>query len=437
MQEARLGKFEKKIPKLFNYFFLIGAFLLPSAFSLATGILLICVFYGFFINKGYFKDSLNIIFCIASIFLIISASIHSNFNDYLSDFRLNHSLSWIGLANWIPFFLCFWGFQPYLNSNTKRRRTEIALLTGTLPVIITGIGQSFFNWHGPMETLNGLIIWYQRPIEGISGMTGLFNNQNYTGLWLNLIFPFCLAEIINPRNNKFNRFITFIVSCSFILCTILTNSRAAWICILFGSSLMFGRKGFKLVFTLLISIGLIISSTIYPIFGNKIQFFLKSIIQIIFGWKLTDFQISRLDIWNTAFKNIINFPIFGTGGGSFPDIFKYETGLWKGHAHNLPLELFLSYGVPAGIMILLPVIYLFIFSSKKVFFNRVIKTSIFDKAWVISIMLFLFSQLVDVQYFDGRVSIIFWILLAGAKNIIDEDKLPRNFNKSKLIKMIY
>ena len=298
-------------------------------------------------------------------------------------------------------------------------------------MIITGIGQSFFNWHGPMETLNGLIVWYQRPIEGITGMTGLFNNPNYTGLWLNLILPFCLAETINSRSNKLDRIITFIFSFSFTLCTILTNSRSAWICILLGSLVFFGRKGLKLIFPLIISISLIISSTIFPVFGNKIQFFSRSIIPKNIWMEFTDFQISRLDIWNTALKNIINFPIFGTGGGSFPDIYMYETGLWKGHAHNLPLELFLSYGIPAGIIILLPIMYLFIFSTKTIFFNRLIKMSIFDKAWVISIMLFLFSQLVDVQYFDGRISITFWILLAGAKNIIDEDKLSINFIKGK------
>ena len=426
-----MGKVEKKIPKLLNNIFLIGSFLLPSAFTLGTGFLLICVIYGVYIGKGYFKDKINISFFIAGIFLIISAFIHSNFNDYLSHYKLDHSLSWIGLANWIPFFLCFWGFQPYLNSKTKRRRTAFALLAGTLPVIITGIGQSFFNWHGPIETLNGLIVWYQRPIEGITGMTGLFNNPNYTGLWLNLILPFCLAETINSRSNKLDRIITFLISLSITLCTILTNSRAAWICILLGSVVMFGRKGLKLIIPLIISISLIISSTSYPILGSKIQFFLRSIIPNNIWLEFTDFQISRLDIWKTALKSIINFPIFGTGGGSFPDIYMFETGLWKGHAHNLPLELFLSYGIPAGIIILLPIIYLFIFSTKTIFFNKFIKVSIFDKAWVISIMLFLFSQLVDVQYFDGRISITFWILLAGAKNLIDEDELSRNLIKEK------
>ena len=71
MQEISLSKFEKKIPKLFNNIFLIGLFLLPSAFTFGTGILLICVFYGVYIGKGYFKDKLNINFFIASIYLII------------------------------------------------------------------------------------------------------------------------------------------------------------------------------------------------------------------------------------------------------------------------------------------------------------------------------------------------------------------------------
>ena len=46
-------------------------------------------------------------------------------------------------------------------------------------------------------------------------------------------------------------------------------------------------------------------------------------------------------------------------------------------------------------------------------------------------MIFLISQLVDVQYFDGRISIIFWILLAGLKCIIDESKALKTY---KIIK---
>lgn len=429
MQEVNLEKNDKKRQTLFNKLFLIGIFFLPTAFSLSAIVLLICVFNGALRTKGYFQDKFNICFFSASIILLISATVHTNFNDHLSNFPLNHSLSWIGLANWIPFFLCFWGFQPYLNSNLKRRKTGLIFIAGSLPVLITGIGQSFFNWYGPMETLNGLIIWYQRPLDSITGMTGLFNNPNYTGLWLNLIFPFCLAELIHFRKYKLKSIFSYLLSFLFAFCTVLTNSRAAWISILMGSALMFGKKGLKFILYLLISICLVLSATIFPIFGNNIFYFLRSIIPSSIWMEFTDFQISRLDIWYSALKTTINYPIFGTGGGSFPEIYRYETGFWKGHAHNLPLEILVSYGIPAGIIILLPITYLFLVTTKVIFFNKPIQTSIFDKAWLTSILLLLFSQLVDVQYFDGRISIVFWILLSGARNIIDQDKenLSSNF----------
>ncbi len=33
-------------------------------------------------------------------------------------------------------------------------------------------------------------------------------------------------------------------------------------------------------------------------------------------------------------------------------------------------------------------------------------------------IIFIISQLADVQYFDGKISLITWILMAGLKNII-------------------
>ena len=37
--------------------------------------------------------------------------------------------------------------------------------------------------------------------------------------------------------------------------------------------------------------------------------------------------------------------------------------------------------------------------------------------------LLILMHLVDIQYFDGRISITGWILLAGARNMIIEDKI--------------
>ena len=107
--------------------------------------------------------------------------------------------SLVGIFNWVPFFWLFWAFQTYLDSNKKRKSAALMLVAGTFPVLISGFGQYFFNWTGPMELFNGLIIWYQRPL-GNHGLTGPFNNQNYAGAWLSLVWPFSIAFILDKTN---------------------------------------------------------------------------------------------------------------------------------------------------------------------------------------------------------------------------------------------
>ena len=87
------------------------------------------------------------------------------------------------------------------------------------------------------------------------------------------------------------------------------------------------------------------------------------------------------------------------------------------------LELAISYGYPTTILLFFNIYLLLSKSSKFIFNNKSQKDtySIFEKAWWSSIFIFLISQSVDVQYFDGRISIVCWLLLAGLKSIIDEN----------------
>ena len=84
----------------------------------------------------------------------------------------------------------------------------------------------------------------------------------------------------------------------------------------------------------------------------------------------------------------------------------------------------LSYGIPAALIIFLTISIIFLVSFKKIYIKNHSKDSnhIFEKAWIISLFVFLVSQTVDVQYFDGRISILSWLLLAGARNIMKTDK---------------
>ena len=161
------------------------------------------------------------------IFLIISSISHSSGINLNQQYSWDSNLSWIGLANWLPFFLCFHSFEIYLSSAQERKTASLTFLYGTFPVIISGLGQAFFNWHGPLKTLGGLIIWYQRPIDSVSGLTGLFNHANYAGSWLTFLLPLSIALALKTsRKSIFFKTNLILI----IFCILLTNSRNAWAC---------------------------------------------------------------------------------------------------------------------------------------------------------------------------------------------------------------
>ena len=116
-------------------------------------------------------------------------------------------------------------------------------------------------------------------------------------------------------------------------------------------------------------------------------------------------------------------PIFGIGAGSFTPIFLSETNFWKGHSHNLLLELSISYGLPATLIFFTTIFIILILSGNKIFrFKNNNDISFLDRAFWGSFLYFMISQLFDIQYFDGKISIVAWILIASLKNIIDEPK---------------
>ena len=47
----------------------------------------------------------------------------------------------------------------------------------------------------------------------------------------------------------------------------------------------------------------------------------------------------------------------------------------------------------------------------------------FDKAWIISFITFILIHIFDITYFDGRISSLAWILLAGMRSIINENSI--------------
>ena len=56
----------------------------------------------------------------------------------------------------------------------------------------------------------------------------------------------------------------------------------------------------------------------------------------------------------------------------------------------------------------------------------------FDRAWIISFIVFLIIHIFDITYFDGRISTLSWILLAGMRVIIREGSNIKDKSLNKI-----
>ena len=412
------------LKKLGCILFLVGIFVLPSMLFFGALFLLLAGIVGSITNnKSYFTDNWNKIFFISGIIIIISVLTHIYSPNDSYNIILDSNSSILGCLNWLPFFWLFWAIQPYIDSKKKRKKAALVLVAGTFPILISGFGQYFFEWTGPLEILNGLVVWYQRPL-GEHGLTGPFNNQNYAGSWLSLVWPFSIALLQEKTNSSLKKFTAISFFLSIGLAGILTNSRNAWASLLLSIPLVLSISSLFWLLPIIFLLSIILAVTSSELFTGIFQETFRTIIPEKIWMEFTEkLESSRIQIFISGLKISLVEPIFGLGGASFPIIYELQNNAWRGHPHNLILELAVSYGYPVTIIIFSSISVLLIKSSKFVFNKKTndIQFFSFEKAWWSSIFILLISQCFDIQYFDGRISIMFWLLLAGLKTIIDEN----------------
>ena len=419
------------IEKFGFYSFLAGVFFLASAVGVSIILLLISLLISFLRPQNLLKDKWNYPLIISSTLMFASTIFHFLSYKHYEDLGIDPKLSLLGLINWIPLFLCFWGFQKYLNSPKKRLFTSKLLICGSIPVIFSGILQ-LFNINGPFELFNGLIIWFQKPLIEVGSLSGLFNNQNYAGLWMALVWPFCLSEFKVPKRSTFKKLILLNICFLFITFIFLTDSRNAILGLIISSPIILGTQNlFWYLPTIFLGFSLL-ALTVLPIFPDEIKLFMESIIPKRIYTLFPEIGFNnirsypRVDKWISSLRFIVENPIFGWGAASFPILYKLKSGEWFGHAHNLPFELAISYGILPSLIIFSFYSYLLFLSFKKIqLFSKRREANIAfflnQKAWFATSFIFLLSHLVDIQYFDARISILCWISLAGLRSFLREN----------------
>ena len=405
-----------------KYSFLIGVFFLPTAFVLSSLFLLFSLVLSFSKSKFCFlKDKLNLLIIIA-IGMILFSSLFNNINlipRVLPD--LDNSFVLLNLFNWIPPLIGFIGFQSYVRNEDDRLIFSKCLFSGTIPVLVSCLFQLFFDLHGPFQILNGLIIWFQKPLEDSGGVSGLFSNRNYAGIWLSINLPFGLYLIKKNFKYKIKSFFILLITLLIIYLIINTNSKNALLSMIATIVTFFGIKTF-----LIFSIGIILFFVFLNFLPtiNIIEFIPETFLRI----KRFTFFINtpRLVIFRSALNFIFQRPFLGWGSGTFALIYLAKDNMWNPpfvfhkfqHTHNLFLEMSFNFGIPISLLLTSIAFYIFYKSLKFSYFNK--KKDDYqslNKAWISAVIVIFLIHLSDMTFYDGRVSMLICILFSGLRCI--------------------
>ena len=424
-------------------FFRIGVFLLPSAMGISlifflVSMLKICYRYWGF----YLKDRWNFSFLIATFFLLISTFINSKepfLGQYVRLPYIDEHVRWIGLFNWIPFFVYFWICQFFVKTKEDRIIISNLLIAGTLPLFFSMFTQSFLSWHGPFQALNGLIVWYQRKEYQYSGF---FSNVSYTSCWLSIILPFAISRLNFFKFNKVKIIFFFFFTLITIIGIFLTQSIDSIFGIFITFVYLFFSDTFLAWLTLFLTTILFLGLSFKPI-TDYLSLYLEKFISFlnlydVFLSNLFSKLTTRLEIIKYNLTSIYQNPLFGEGNGSYSLTLQIGDNSVGNiiHSHNFFHEIALSYGIFSFLFITLPILGIFYLSFKNIYYfdnsNKftLANYNYFDKAWFTAFLILLLLQLADLQYFDARISCVFWLLLAGLKEISKSKSDPFQVSKN-------
>jgi O-antigen ligase len=338
-------------------------------------------------------------------------------------------LAWVGLANWLPFFWAFWGFQPYLSTPAARRRAGLMLVAGTVPVILTGLGQLWWGWQGPFQALGGMVIWHLRAGGNPPGrLAGLFDYANIAGSWLVLVWPLLLAALLQPGLVRWRRAVVLLLAVSLVTAVFLTDSRNAWGALVLALPLVCGPRSWRWLLPGLAVVLLLVAAASVAWVPELLQAPARSLVPEAIWGRLSDLHfagqrplaITRLAQWQVALTLVAERPWLGWGAAAFSLIYPLRTGHWHGHPHNLPIDLAVSHGAPVALLLVGLVLGLLLLSLRP----ALLRGRLADRAWWTSLVVLATLHATDMPFYDSRINVAGWVLLAGTYCMLRPPLVP-------------
>ena len=105
--------------------------------------------------------------------------------------------AFIGLLNFLPFFLIFPGLSSLIQTPTQLRRLAWLIIIPSIPITLIGWGQLFWGWTGPIK------LWFliQWPLDANGlppgRMAAVFAHANVFASYLIVLFILTLGLWLN------------------------------------------------------------------------------------------------------------------------------------------------------------------------------------------------------------------------------------------------
>ena len=323
-------------------------------------------------------------FAILSVLLVISAI-----------FANNPIEAFVGLFNFLPFFILFAAFSRLIQTPTQLRQLSWTIVLSSIPVIILGLGQQFLGWSG-IDQLQPIFGWVLEPKGNPPGrMASVFMYANILACYLTIAFILALGLWMDGRRKKDEGrrkkdegrrmretsnelpipnsqfpipnsqfpipnsqflFLSLAVLGNAV-CLIFTNSRNAWGLAVLAAVAFAAYAGWKKILAVVFSaVGTVFLSAFGP---QPIRQYLRTIIPAFFWARLTDEMFPnrptatlRTTQWQFALSMTQQRPWTGWGLRNFTPLYEARMHEWLGHPHSLILMLTAETGIPATLFFL-------------------------------------------------------------------------------------
>ncbi len=318
-------------------------------------------------------------------------------------FANNRIEAFLGLCNFLPFFILFAAFSRLIETPAQLRQLSWIIVISSIPVIFLGFGQQFLGWSG-INLLQPVFGWVLEPTGNPPGrMASVFMYANILACYLTIAFILALGLWMEGRRkfgnglcNGFNGFngliselrgkketinqlqitdsqfpipnfqfpipnfrflfLTFAVVGNAV-CLIFTNSRNAWILAVLAVLAFAIYAGWKKLLTVVFSaVGTVFLSAFGP---QPVRQYLRTIIPAFFWARLTDEMFPnrptatlRTTQWQFAWSMTQQRPWTGWGLRNFTALYEAQMHEWLGHPHSLILMLTAETGIPVTLCFL-------------------------------------------------------------------------------------